>query len=114
METDQKVQKTIQTEFASSTLLCIAHRLNTVGEWRSFEGLVWTQYLTLVFTACCDRVLVMNSGGIAEYDTVLTLFDRRDSIFRSLCDEASLSREDILRIRAEGVFSRHQGKPTAI
>lgn len=49
----------------------------------------------------------MNSGGIAEFDTVLTLFDRRGSIFRSLCDEASLSREDILRIRAEGVFLSH-------
>jgi hypothetical protein len=43
----------------------------------------------------------MDSGRIAEYDTVLTLFDNRGSIFRSLCDEASLSREDILRIKAE-------------
>jgi ATP-binding cassette subfamily C (CFTR/MRP) protein 1 len=49
----------------------------------------------------------MNSGGIAEFDTVLALFDRRGSIFRSLCDDASLSKEDILRIRAEGVFSSH-------
>ena len=32
VETDLKVQRTIQTEFASSTLLCIAHRLNTIGE----------------------------------------------------------------------------------
>jgi ABC-type multidrug transport system fused ATPase/permease subunit len=32
VETDAKLQKTIQTEFAESTLLCIAHRLNTVGE----------------------------------------------------------------------------------
>lgn len=28
---DAKLQQTIQTEFASSTLLCIAHRLNTIG-----------------------------------------------------------------------------------
>ncbi|KAI0929440.1 hypothetical protein AcV7_005292 [Taiwanofungus camphoratus] len=33
VEMDAKLQKTIQTEFASSTLLCIAHRLNTIGEW---------------------------------------------------------------------------------
>ena len=33
VETDAKLQKTIQTEFASSTLLCIAHRLNTIGEF---------------------------------------------------------------------------------
>jgi ATP-binding cassette subfamily C (CFTR/MRP) protein 1 len=31
VETDAKLQKTIQTEFATSTLLCIAHRLNTIG-----------------------------------------------------------------------------------
>jgi hypothetical protein len=27
------LQRTIQTEFSGSTLLCIAHRLNTVGEY---------------------------------------------------------------------------------
>ena len=32
IETDTKLQKTIQTEFSSCTLLCIAHRLKTVGE----------------------------------------------------------------------------------
>lgn len=49
----------------------------------------------------------MSSGRIAEYDDVLTLFDTQGSIFRSLCDEASLSREDILRIRAEGIVVSH-------
>ena len=32
VETDAKLQRTIQTEFARSTLLCIAHRLNTIGK----------------------------------------------------------------------------------
>ena len=31
VETDSKLQKTIQSEFATSSLLCIAHRLNTIG-----------------------------------------------------------------------------------
>ena len=31
VETDAKLQRTIQEEFASSPLLCIAHRLNTIG-----------------------------------------------------------------------------------
>ncbi|KAL0958947.1 hypothetical protein HGRIS_014261 [Hohenbuehelia grisea] len=79
LETDAKLQRTIQTEFASATLLCIAHRLNTIAYY--------------------DRVLVMDNGAVAEFDTVLNLFDREDSIFRSLCDEASLSRTDIVRIR---------------
>jgi ATP-binding cassette, subfamily C (CFTR/MRP), member 1 len=48
-----------------------------------------------------DRVLVMDSGQVAEYDTVLNLFDKEDSVFRSLCNEAQLERDDILRIRQE-------------
>ncbi|PPQ74022.1 hypothetical protein CVT26_006961 [Gymnopilus dilepis] len=81
VETDATLQRTIQVEFASSTLLCIAHRLNTIAYY--------------------DRVLVMDQGKVAEFDTVLNLFDNETSIFRSLCDEANLSRADILRIRAE-------------
>ena len=46
----------------------------------------------------------MDSGRIAEFDTVLALYDRQGSIFRSLCNEAGLAREDILRIRAERAF----------
>jgi ATP-binding cassette subfamily C (CFTR/MRP) protein 1 len=41
----------------------------------------------------------MDNGQVAEFDTVLNLFDREDSIFRSLCDEANLTRVDIQRIR---------------
>jgi ABC-type multidrug transport system fused ATPase/permease subunit len=39
VETDAKVQRTIQTEFSSSTLLCIAHRLNTIGNLLSSVAL---------------------------------------------------------------------------
>ena len=42
----------------------------------------------------------MDAGQIAEFDHPLVLFDRPDSIFRSMCDAAKLSREAILRIRA--------------
>jgi ATP-binding cassette subfamily C (CFTR/MRP) protein 1 len=79
VETDSKLQRTIQTEFSGCTLLCIAHRLNTIAYY--------------------DRVMVMDCGVVAEFDTVLNLFEREDSIFRSLCDEANLSRVDILRIQ---------------
>ncbi|KAF4621625.1 hypothetical protein D9613_012586 [Agrocybe pediades] len=81
VETDAKLQRTIQTEFATSTLLCIAHRLNTIAYY--------------------DRVMVMDEGKVAEFDTVLNLFDNETSIFRSLCDEANLQRADIIRIRME-------------
>ncbi|KAI1798260.1 multidrug resistance-associated ABC transporter [Ganoderma leucocontextum] len=80
VETDAKVQRTIQTEFASSTLLCIAHRLNTIVYY--------------------DRILVMDAGQVAEFDAPLKLFDKEDSVFRSLCNEANLSRQDIVKIRS--------------
>lgn len=47
----------------------------------------------------------MDNGKVAEFDTVLNLFDKEDSIFRSLCNEASLSRQDIVRIRSDSGFS---------
>lgn len=47
-----------------------------------------------------DRILVMDAGRVAEFDTPLALFDKEDSIFRSLCNEANLSRADVLKIRA--------------
>ena len=34
VETDSNIQRTIQREFAECTLLCIAHRLNTIGRGR--------------------------------------------------------------------------------
>ncbi|TBU42097.1 multidrug resistance-associated ABC transporter [Dichomitus squalens] len=80
VETDAKVQRTIQSEFTSSTLLCIAHRLNTIVYY--------------------DRILVMDQGKVAEFDSPLNLYDREGSIFRSLCYEANLSRQDIVRIRS--------------
>ena len=42
----------------------------------------------------------MDAGEIAEFDTVLNLYDNDASHFRSLCNEANLQRVDILRIRA--------------
>lgn len=33
-----------------------------------------------------DRILVMDRGEIAEFDSPLALFDRELGIFRSLCD----------------------------
>ena len=42
----------------------------------------------------------MEAGQIAEFDSPLALFDRPDSIFRSMCDAAKLSRDAVVRIRA--------------
>ncbi|KAI5832858.1 P-loop containing nucleoside triphosphate hydrolase protein [Schizophyllum commune Tattone D] len=81
VDTDAKLQRTIRTEFKSRTLLCIAHRLNTIAYY--------------------DKIIVMDDGRVAEVGSVLSLFDTEGSIFRSLCNEAKLSRADIERIRGQ-------------
>ncbi|CUA66748.1 hypothetical protein RSOLAG22IIIB_00195 [Rhizoctonia solani] len=80
VDTDSMVQQMIQRDFHGKTLLCIAHRLNTIAFY--------------------DRVLVMDKGRLKEYDTPLNLFDNSDSQFRAMCDKAGLSRADIVKIRA--------------
>jgi ABC-type multidrug transport system fused ATPase/permease subunit len=47
-ETDRAIQQTMATEFASCTILCVAHRLHTVIEY--------------------DRILVMHDGKVLEFD----------------------------------------------
>ena len=95
METDAKIYRTIQM---SSTLLCIAHRIPYVRTLSFFPPPILTldSYPQPIMTlSSSDR------GKVAEFDTVLNLFDKADSIFRSLCDEANLQRRGIARIRAE-------------
>ena len=79
LETDAKIQKTIRNEFADRTLLCIAHRLSTIIGY--------------------DRIVVMNDGKVAEYDSPLALFDRPDSIFRGMCDRSGIKREEVVQAR---------------
>ncbi|KAG0232234.1 hypothetical protein BGW42_008288 [Actinomortierella wolfii] len=69
VQTDNKIQTTIREEFTGSTLLCIAHRLRTIADY--------------------DRVLVMDAGVIAEYDTPLNLMRKEGGIFRSMCERSS-------------------------
>ncbi|KAI9282335.1 P-loop containing nucleoside triphosphate hydrolase protein [Sporodiniella umbellata] len=64
-ETDKAIQKTISTEFAESTILCIAHRLHTVIEY--------------------DRILVLDKGNIVEFESPLTLIENTESIFHKMC-----------------------------
>ncbi|CAO3621789.1 unnamed protein product [Mucor fragilis] len=64
-ETDKAIQKTIATEFADSTILCIAHRLHTVIEY--------------------DRILVLDQGHILEYDSPLKLIANPESSFYKMC-----------------------------
>lgn len=62
--TDRVVQQTLRSAFRKSTVINIAHRIQTVID--------------------CDRVLVMSDGEIVEFDNPQTLLDDTDSHFYKL------------------------------
>ncbi|KAI0321790.1 ABC protein [Amylostereum chailletii] len=80
LETDSKIQVTIQTQFHGRTLLCIAHRLRTILSY--------------------DRILVLDDGKVAEFDTPSSLYAKSDSVFHGMCAESGISAEDIETSRA--------------
>lgn len=65
--TDQLIQKMIKEEFSNSTILTIAHRLNTIIAY--------------------DRVMVLDKGKIAEFDTPWNLIQKQDGQFLGLIRE---------------------------
>ena len=70
LETDDLVQSTIRKEFKDSTVLTIAHRLNTIMDY--------------------DRVMVLDQGEVVEFDTVNALLKTQNGIFRSMAKNEGL------------------------
>ena len=70
LETDALVQKTIRESFSDSTILTIAHRLNTIVDY--------------------TRVMVLDKGTIAEFDTPQNLLNNPDSIFYAMAKDAGI------------------------
>jgi ABC-type multidrug transport system fused ATPase/permease subunit len=67
-ETDALIQDTVRRELKHVTVLTIAHRLHTVAFY--------------------DKVLVMDAGRVAEFDTPLNLLQQKGSIFFSMCERS--------------------------
>ncbi|MCH0630019.1 ATP-binding cassette domain-containing protein [Kocuria palustris] len=73
-ETDSKIQLTVILEFAQCTILCIAHRLKTILNY--------------------DRILVLDRGEIAEFDTPYNLFRKDGLIFQQMCQRSNITEAD--------------------
>ncbi|KAK7108692.1 hypothetical protein V1264_016377 [Littorina saxatilis] len=71
METDELIQQTIREEFNDCTVLTIAHRLNTVMDY--------------------DRILVLDKGEVAAFDSPSNLLRDRDNIFFTMAQSAGLA-----------------------
>ncbi|XP_051774745.1 ATP-binding cassette sub-family C member 3 isoform X7 [Erpetoichthys calabaricus] len=69
LETDNLIQSTIRTQFEDCTVFTIAHRLNTIMDY--------------------TRVLVLDKGQIAEFDTPANLISKK-GIFYSMAKDAGL------------------------
>lgn len=67
VQTDKIIQETIRAEFKDKTILTIAHRLDTIMD--------------------SDRILVLDSGQVKEFDSPKTLLADKTSMFYSLCKE---------------------------
>ena len=62
--TDAIIQTMIRENFEDATVLTIAHRLNTIMD--------------------SDRVLVLDDGYVAEYDSPKALLQKPGGIFRAM------------------------------
>jgi len=69
-ETDKAIQSIIRSEFAHCTIMTIAHRLNTIAD--------------------SDRILTVDKGRLAEYDSPTTLLADQNSIYFGLAQEAGI------------------------
>ena len=69
-KTDQLIQSTLREKFSDCTVLTIAHRINTIID--------------------SNRVMVMDSGLLVEFDHPAVLLKNPESIFYDLVKETGM------------------------
>lgn len=82
MQTDHFIQNCIHTKFADTTVITIAHRLNTIADY--------------------DKIIVMDRGQIVETGSPLELIER-EGIFREMVEKTGTNAEIIKSIARKSV-----------
>ena len=70
LETDDLIQATIRKEFSECTVLTIAHRLKTILDY--------------------DKILLLDAGKVAEFNSPQNLLADSSSTFHSMCKDNGL------------------------
>ncbi|KFH72941.1 hypothetical protein MVEG_00166 [Podila verticillata NRRL 6337] len=77
LATDALIQRAIRHDFAASTVITVAHRINTIIDY--------------------DRILVMDGGQVAEFAAPQVLLRDSESAFSKLVDETGSHNAALLR-----------------
>lgn len=84
--TDALIQKTIRTVFKDTTTITVAHRLNTIID--------------------SDKILVMDSGEVKEFETPYNLVRIPSSLFCSMVNATGPQNSKTLKIAAKNASFR--------
>ncbi|XP_045152303.1 ATP-binding cassette sub-family C member 4 isoform X2 [Echinops telfairi] len=84
--TDELIQKTIREKFAQCTVLTIAHRLNTIID--------------------SDKIMVLDSGRLKEYDEPYVLLQNKESLFYKMVQQLGKAEAAALTETAKQVYFR--------
>ncbi|KAJ3067176.1 hypothetical protein HDU98_009622 [Podochytrium sp. JEL0797] len=85
IETDVYIQKVIREDFSDATVICVAHRLNTLIDY--------------------DKILVLSDGKLVEFEAPHKLLSDPTSAFSSLVDETGAENAKLLRGLAQAAMA---------
>ncbi|GAB5566426.1 ATP-binding cassette sub-family C member 4 isoform X2 [Prionailurus iriomotensis] len=86
VRTDELIQKKIREKFAQCTVLTIAHRLNTIID--------------------SDKIMVLDSGRLKEYDEPYVLLQNEESLFYKMVQQLGQAEAAALIETAKQVYFR--------
>lgn len=84
LRTDELIQKKIREKFAQCTVLTIAHRLNTIID--------------------SDKIMVLDSGRLKEYDEPYVLLQDKESLFYKMVQQLGKAEAAALTETAKQVY----------